>query len=50
MRHTKVHFSAKCNSDRIAIQWKHIMDHFDYQYTKIQPFTTRVQNFCAFAR
>ena len=37
MRHTKMHFSAKCNSGFIAIQWFHIKHYFDYQYTKIQP-------------
>ena len=30
-----MHFSAKCNSGRIAIQWFHIKHYLDYQYTKI---------------
>ena len=45
MRHTKMHFSAKCNSGRIAIQWFHIKDYFDYQYIIIQPYTSRVHFF-----
>ena len=45
--HTKMHFSAKCNSGRIAIQWYHIKHYLDYQYTKFQPYTFRVQkNMC----
>ena len=43
-------FSAKCNSGRIAIQWFHIKHYLDYQYTKFQPYTFRVQNMCVFAR
>ena len=35
--------SAKCNSGRIAIQWCHIKHYLDYQYTKFQPYTFRVQ-------
>ena len=43
-------FSAKCNSGRIAIQWFHIKHYLDYQYTKFQPYTFRVQKMCVFAR
>ena len=50
MRHTKMHFSAKCNSGRIAIQWFHMKHYLDYQYTKFQPYTFRVQKMCVFAR
>ena len=50
MWHTKMHFSAKCNSGRIAIQWFHIKHYLDYQYTKFQPYTFRVQKMCVFAR
>ena len=50
MWQTKMHFSAKCNSGRIAIQWFHIKHYLDYQYTKFQPFTFRVQKMCVFAR
>ena len=50
MWHTKMHFSAKCNSGRIAIQWFHIRHYSDYQYAKFQPYTFRVQIMCAFAR
>ena len=50
MWHTKMHFPAKCNSGRIAIQWFHIKHHLDYQYTKFQPYTSRVQKMCVFAR
>ena len=50
MWHTKMHFSAKCNSGRIAIQWYHIKHYLDYQYTKFQPYTFRVQKMCVFAR
>ena len=47
MWRTKMHFSAKCNSGRIAIQWFHIKHYSDYQYTKFQPYTFRVQkNVC----
>ena len=28
-----MHFSAKCNSGRIAIQWFHIKHYLDYLYT-----------------
>ena len=45
-----MHFSAKCNSGRIAIQWFHIKHCLDYQYTKFQPYTFRVQKMCVFAR
>ena len=45
-----MHFSAKCNSGRIAIQWFHIKHYLDYQYTKFQPYTFRVQKMCDFAR
>ena len=50
MWHTKMHFSAKCNSGRIAIQWFHIKHYLDYQYTKFQPYTFRVQKMCVFVR
>ena len=43
-----MHFSAKCNSGRIAIQWFHITRYLDYQYTKFQPYTFRVQKKCVF--
>ena len=47
MWHTKMHFSTKCNSGHIAIQWFHIQNILDYQYTKFQPYTFRVQkNVC----
>ena len=45
-----MHFSAKRNSGRIAIQWFHIKHYVDYQYTKFQPYTFRVQKNCVFAR
>ena len=45
-----MHFSAKCNSGRIAIQWFHIEHYLDYQYTKFKPYTFRVQKMCVFAR
>ena len=45
-----MHFSAKCISGRIAIQWFHIKHYLDYQYTKFQPYTFRVQKMCVFAR
>ena len=45
-----MHFSAKCNSGRIAIQWFHIKHYLDYHYTKFQPYTFRVQKMCVFAR
>ena len=45
-----MHFSAKCNSGRIAIQWFHIKHYLDYQYTKFQSYTFRVQKMCVFAR
>ena len=50
MWHTKMHFSAKCNSGRVAIQWFHIKHYLDYQFTKFQPYTFRVQKMCVFAR
>ena len=50
MGHTKMHFFAKCNSGRVAIQWFHIKHYLDYQYTKFQPYTFRVQKMCVFAR
>ena len=46
----KMHFLAKCNSGRIAIQWFHIKHYLDYHYTKFQPYTFRVQKMCVFAR
>ena len=50
MGHTKMHFSAKCNSGHVAIQWFHIKHYFDYRYTKFQPYTFRVQKVCVYAR
>ena len=50
MWHTKMHFSAKCNSGCIAIQWFHVKHYLDYQYTKFQPYTFWVQKMCVFAR
>ena len=50
MWHTKMHFLVKCNSGRFAIQWFHVKHHLDYQYTKFQPYTYRVQKMCVFAR
>ena len=46
----KMHVFAKCNSGRIAIQWFHIKHYLDYQYTKFQPYTSRVKKMCVFAR
>ena len=43
-----MHFSAKCISGRIAIQWFHITYYLDNQYTKNQPYTFRVQKKCVF--
>ena len=43
-------FSAKCNSGRIAIQWFHNKHYLDYQYTKFQLYTFRVQKMCVFVR
>ena len=45
-----MHFPAKCNSGRIALHWFHIKHYLDYQYTKFQPYTFRVQKMCVFAR
>ena len=45
-----MHFFAKCNSDRIAIQWFHNKHYLDYHYTKFQTYTSRVQKMCVFAR
>ena len=45
-----MHFFAKCNSGRIAIQWFHIKHYLDFQCTKFQPYTSRVQKMCVFAR
>ena len=39
-------FSSKCNSGHIAIQGLHIKHYLDYQYTKFQPYTFRVQKMC----
>ena len=50
IRLTKMHFSAICNSGRVAIQWFHIKRDLDYQYTKFQLYTFWVQNICVFAR
>ena len=50
MWHTKMHFSAKCNFGRIAIQWFHIQHYLDHQYTNFQPYTFQVQKMCVFAR
>ena len=41
-----MHFSAKCNSCQIAIQWFHIKHYLDYQYTKFQPYTFGCKNVC----
>ena len=38
-----MHFIAKCNSGRIAIQWFHIKHYLDYQYIKFQLYTSWVQ-------
>ena len=46
----KMHFSAKCNSGRIAIQWFYIKHYLDYQYSKFQPYTFRVQKMRVFER
>ena len=46
----KIHFTAKCNSGHIAIQWFNMRYYLDYQYTKIQPYTFRMQIFFVFAR
>ena len=43
MWHTKMHFSAKCSSGRIAIQWFHIKHYLDYRYSKFQPYIFWVQ-------
>ena len=43
-----MHFSAKCNSGRIAIQWFHINHYLGYQYTKLQPYTSQVQKHICF--
>ena len=45
-----MHFPAKCNSGRIAIQWFHIKHYLDYHNTKFQPYTFWVQKMCVFAR
>ena len=45
-----MHFPANCNSGRIAIQWFHIKHYLDYQHTKFQTYTFRVQKMCVFAR
>ena len=50
MWHTKNANFRKCNSGRIAIQWFHIKHYLDYKYTKFQPYTSRVQKMCVFAR
>ena len=50
MWHTKMHFSAKCNSGRIAIQWFDIKHYLDYRYTQFQPYTFRVKKKCVFER
>ena len=42
-----MHFSAKCNSGCIAIQWFHITHYLDNQYTKFQPYTfSGAKNVC----
>ena len=43
-----MHFSEKCNSGRIAIQWFNIKHFSNYQYTKFQSYTFRVQKMCVF--
>ena len=45
-----MHFFAKRNSGRIAIQWFHIKHYLDSQYTKFKPYTSRVQKMCVFAQ
>ena len=47
MWHTKMHFFAKCNSGRIAIQWFHIKHYLDYQYTNTSriPFGCTIRDF-----
>ena len=50
MWHTKIHFSAKCNSGRSAIQWFHIKHYLDYLYTKFQPYTFWVQKNVSFCK
>ena len=47
---TTMHFSAKCNSGRIAIQWLHIKRYLDHQYTKFKLYIFWVQHICVFAR
>ena len=36
-------YIAKCNSGRIGMQWFHIKHYIDYQYTKLQSYTSRVK-------
>ena len=43
----KMHFSVKCISGSIA---SYQALYLDYQYTQIQPYSSRVQKFCVFAR
>ena len=40
----KMHFSAKFNSGRIAIQWFHIKHYLDYQYTKFHLYLSGAKN------
>ena len=42
-----MHFSTKCNSGHIAIQWFHIKHYLDYQYTKIPAvYLSGAKNVC----
>ena len=41
-----MHFSAKCNSGRIAIQWFYITHYLDNQYTKFQPYLSGANIVC----
>ena len=43
---TKCMFSAKCNFSCIIIQWFHFNRYSGIPYTKIQPYTSRVQKMC----
>ena len=48
--HTKCTVLSKCNSPRISIQWFHIKHCSGYQYTKIQPYQSRVHFFLSFCK
>ena len=45
-----MHFYLKCYSGHIALQWFLIKHYSDYQYKKIQLYTSQVQKFCVFER